>query len=350
MPRPPEVARVLERIVQASRRHALFRSDDLVVVACSGGPDSVCLLHALHRLRRLLRIRLVAFHFDHRLRAGSERDAAYVERQARTLNVPFVVRRATDRPSPGGSVEAWARLARYAAMTSVATDANADRVALGHTLDDQAETVVLGLARGGGLDAVAGMTPAGNIPPLGFPAVRPLLSVTRAEVVAFDRALRLRPRRDPTNADRRFLRNRLRLDVLPVMERRLDRNLRITLARTAEHLREDAAYLETLASEAAREVIEARDDEVRLHAARLAALPGPLGARVVRRALRIAGAIDDALAPEAGAAHIDGVLGLASGRPGRRLDLPGDLVAERARGYVRVSRPSPERPTRKGER
>jgi tRNA(Ile)-lysidine synthase len=350
MARPPEVARLLERIVQANHRDELFRPNDTVMVACSGGPDSICLLHALHHLRRLLRIRLIVFHFDHRLRPGSEQDATYVQGQARALNVPYVFRRATARPPVGESVEAWARVARYAALTSAATDAEADRAALGHTLDDQAETVILGLARGGGLDALAAMPPIGSIPPLAFPAVRPLLSVTRAEVVAFNRALRLRPRRDPTNTNRRFLRNRVRMDVLPVMERALDRNLRATLARTAEHVREDAEYLETLASEAARDVVEVRGEEVLLHTDRVAALPGPIGARVVRQAIRVAGAMSGDVGPAAGATHIAGVLDLASGRAGRRLDLPGDLVAERVRGYVRLSRPSPGRTTRKGER
>jgi tRNA(Ile)-lysidine synthase len=350
MPGPPEVARVLERVVQAARRHDLFPPSAMVMVACSGGPDSTCLLHALHRLRRLFRIDLVAFHFDHRLRPGSERDAAYAERQAGSLGVPFVVRRATGRPTRGESVEAWARTARYGSLTSAATDAGADRVALGHTLDDQAETVLLGLARGGGLEAVAGMPSLGSIPPLGFPAVRPLLGVTRDEVLAFNRALRLRPRRDPTNADRRFLRNRVRLGVLPVLERHLDRNLRATLARTAEHVRQDAEYLESLASAAAADVAEVRGDEVRLHAERLAALPGPIAVRVVRQALRAAGALAGASEPEVGAAHIAAVLDLAGGRPGRRTHLPGDLVAERVRGYVRLSRPSPGRTTRKGER
>jgi tRNA(Ile)-lysidine synthase len=348
--RPPAVARVLERVVRTSRRHDLFRPDDTVIVACSGGPDSTCLLHALHRLRRLFRIRLVAFHFDHRLRPGSERDAVYAERQARSLRIPFVARRAVGEPGRGESVEAWARLARYAALTSAATDEGADRTALGHTEDDQAETVLLGLARGGGLDAVAGMAPLGSIPPLGFPAVRPLLDVTRSEVSAFNRSLRLRPRQDPSNRDPRFLRNKVRLDVLPFLERRLGRGLRVTLARTADHVREDAEFLESVASEAATRVVEVGEDEVRLDAAALDALPGPIAARVVRQALRLASATASRWEPDAAAAHIDGVLDLAAGRPGRRLDLPGDLEAARAREYVRVSRPSPGRTSRKGDR
>jgi tRNA(Ile)-lysidine synthase len=351
MPRrqPPAVGRVLERVVQLSRRDELFHPGDTVIVACSGGPDSTCLLHVLHRLRRLLRLHLVAFHFDHRLRPGSDRDAAYVQRQARSLNVPFVFRRATGGPAVGQSVEAWGRTARYAALTAASRDAAADRAALGHTLDDQAETVLLGLARGGGLEALAAMSPSGSIPPIGFPAVRPLLETSRGEVVAFNRALRLRPRQDPSNRDRRFLRNRVRLDVLPMLERRLDRGLRATLARTAAHLREDAEFLEALATEAAGRVLDLDEGQARLDAEGLASLPRPIAARVVRLALRSL-ATSTGRDTEAGTPHIDGILGLARGRPGRRLDLPGDLVATRVRGYVRLVRPSPVRSTQRGER
>ena len=342
-PRPPAVARVLERITATVRRHTLFAPGDVVLVACSGGPDSLTLLHALHRLRRLLRIRLSVFHFDHRLREGSEDDARYVERQAGRLELPVVVRVADDRPRPGQSVEAWARLARYAALTSAAEEVGSNVAALGHILDDQAETVLLGLIRGGGLEAVAGMPARASLPPLGFPAVRPLLDTTRAEVEAFCRALRLRPRLDPTNTDPRFLRNRVRHDVLPLLEQAVERDVRGTLARTAANVRADTEYLEEVASEHAHGIIDVGEDELRIDADALAALPVPLAARVVRQAIRLAAAaLGGEWEPDAGAAHIDGVLGLARGRPGRRIDLPGDLVAERRREYVRVSRPSPE--------
>jgi tRNA(Ile)-lysidine synthase len=347
--RPPAVARVLERVTATSRRFEMFAPGETVLVACSGGPDSTCLLHALHRLRRLLRIRIAVFHFDHRLRKRSADDAAYVAGQAQRLGLLFVLREAIDAPRGGQSVEAWARLARYAALTAAATEIDARRAALGHTLDDQAETVLLGLVRGGGLEAIAGMPPVASLPPLGFPAVRPLLDTTRAEVEAFCRSLRLRPREDPTNRNTRFLRNRIRHQVLPLLERRLDRDLRATLARTAENVRGDVEYLEGLASAAAAGMVDVRDGELRIVASGLAALPPPIAARVVRQAVRLAGAVWGEWGAPVGAAHIGGVLELAKGRPGRRVDLPGDLAAERKREYVRISRSSPGR-RKKGER
>jgi tRNA(Ile)-lysidine synthase len=317
----------------------MFTAGDRVLVACSGGPDSTCLLHALHRLRRLLRIQLAMFHFDHRLRPDSARDAAHVERQAAALGLPVVVREAVDAPRRGQSVEAWARLARYGALTTAATELGATRAALGHTRDDQAETVLLGLVRGGGLEAVAGMPPVASLPPLGLPASRPLLETARSEVTAFNRVLRLRSRQDPTNRDPRFLRNRIRTEVLPLLERSLDRNIRATLARIAEHVRDDVDYLEAIASEHAKRITDVREDEVRLDPSGLAALPRPIAARVVRQALRLAGAMAGGWGSDAGAAHIAGILDLAAGSPRRRLDLPG-LVAERRSGYVRIARAS----------
>ncbi|HXJ64290.1 MAG TPA: tRNA lysidine(34) synthetase TilS, partial [Actinomycetota bacterium] len=232
-PRPPAVARVLERVTATSREHGMFAPGDLVMVMLSGGPDSTCLLHSLHLLRRLLKIRLTAVHLDHRLRPDSGKDAAYAKRQAEALKVPFVLRTATAAPKRGESVEAWARTVRYAAATDAAREAGAARVAVGHTLDDQAETVLIQLVRGAGPEAIAGMRPAGKL------IVRPLFDVRRNEVLAFCRALRLRPRRDPTNADTGYLRNAIRLEGLPALERATGRDVRGPIARSARLLQQD---------------------------------------------------------------------------------------------------------------
>ncbi|MGH2683230.1 MAG: tRNA lysidine(34) synthetase TilS [Actinomycetota bacterium] len=333
---------MLERVTVTARRHGMFEPGQLVLVACSGGPDSTGLLHALHRLRRLFRIRLVVFHFDHRLRPDSRDDAEYVRRQAKRLGVPVLAREATDRPVKGQSVEAWARLARYGALTQAAVDEGADVAALGHTADEQAETVLLALVRGGGLDALAGMPAAASVPPLGFPAVRPLLETTRDEVDAFCRALRLRPRDDPMNRDFRFLRARIRHEVLPLLEERLDRGVRAALRRTAELVRADAEYLDALADAAARRVVAVDETEIRLNVRALADLAEPLAARVVHGALRLAAATVGEWTSDVAAAHVRAVLDLAQGRPGRIADLPAPLKARREREYVRLSRASPE--------
>jgi tRNA(Ile)-lysidine synthase len=306
----------------------MFDPADHVVVAVSGGPDSMCLLHSMVRLQRLLRVRVTGFHFDHRLRKGSEGDARYVERQCGKLDVPFVLRQARSRPRRGESVEAWARIVRYEALSDVVEELGGGVAAVAHTADDQAETVLLALLRGGGLEALSGMRAVSR------PIVRPLLDVTREETVAFCRALRLRPRDDPMNRDPRYLRVALRTGFIPLIEKRLGRGIRQSLVRTAALLAEDAKFLDVVAEDAAGRVVVRSDEGYLLRAALLRELPKPIAARVVRREMLALGFL-----PEGAA--IDAVLGLAEGRPGRRADLPGGLSARREREYVRLSRPSP---------
>lgn len=325
MRRPPAVARVLERVTATAREHEMFAPGDEVVVAVSGGPDSMCLLRSLVLLRRLFKIRLQVFHFDHRLRPDSAGDAAYVKRAATALKLPFHSAAAESAPAKGESVEDWARRARLWALARTLRETGAARAAFGHTLDDQAETMLIALVRGGGLDALSGIRPTQG------PYVRPLLEVTRDEVEAFDRALHLRPRRDPTNADTRLLRNAIRLDALPALERAVGRQVRGTLARTAANLRDDADELQALAAHAVEELVEDEPTGFSAPAAALVSLPRAVGARVVRSALYRSG-----LAPTA--EHIDGILDLAAGRPGRSRDLADGAKAARDRWYVRVSR------------
>jgi tRNA(Ile)-lysidine synthase len=281
----------------------------------------------LVRLRRLLRIEVVCFHFDHRLRKGSERDAAYARRQAGRLGVPFVLRVAGSKPRKGESVEAWARVARYTELLEVAEELGAE-AAVGHTADDQAETVLLALLRGGGLESVAAMKPVSR------PIVRPLLEVTRDETVAFCNALRLRPRKDPMNEDPRFMRVALRRRGIPALEKAVGRGVKGSLIRTAALLRTDADFLEELAEKAGRDVVEGDGDDVLVRTDALAGLPPALAGRVIKRALFALGTV-----PEM--AHVEAVLGLATARPGASVSLPGALKAKREREYVRLSRTSP---------
>ena len=325
LPRPPAVARVLGQVAGAVRRHSMFDAGRPVIVAVSGGPDSLCLLHSIVRLERLLRVRTVCFHFDHGLRTDSAADAAYVRRQAGSLGVPFVQRRAVTSPGRGDSVEAWARGERYEALAALVEEVGAGPAAPGHTADDQAETVLLALIRGGGLEALAGMRPVTR------PVVRPLLDVTREETDAFCRSLRLRPRRDPMNEDRSLLRPAVRTEVLPFLRRALGRDVRTTIARSAALLAEDAELLSRLASDAARAVVAEDEDAIRLRARALGGLPPALAGRVVRHVLYGLGVL-----PEL--AHVDAVLALAGARRGSRANLPGGLLAVREREYVRVSR------------
>jgi tRNA(Ile)-lysidine synthase len=341
MRRPPAVARVLERVAKTAREHEMFAPGDRVLVCVSGGPDSVCLLYALWHLRRLFKIRLEVFHFDHRLRGDSSSDADYVRRLAERLKLPFHLRTAEDRPRKGQSIEAWATGARGNAANEVRKAIGTWVVAEGHTLDDQAETVLLNLIRGTGLEGVGGIQPvAGDRSGRFLRTVQPLIDVERDDVEAFCRALRLRPRRDPTNRDTKRLRNAVRLKVIPTIERATGREVKRPIARSADLLRVDRDELHAAAFEAWKQVVTGSGDAQRFDVAALRSLPRPIAARVVRFALYQVMERDD-VAPWTKEA-VEAVLDLAAGRPGRRRDLPNGLKARREREYVSVSRTSPE--------
>ena len=325
MRRPPSVARVLQRITATARTHDLFIPGRLVLVAVSGGPDSVCLLESLVRLRRLLGYGLEVAHVDHRLRPDSSSDAAYVRRLAARHDLPFHLHTVSTAPAAGSSVEAWARQERIEALARFAHDLDAGRIALGHTLDDQAETVLLNLVTGSGLSGLAG------IRYIAGPWANPLLDVTRDEVEAFCASLHLRPRRDPTNDDTRFLRNALRLEGLPALERALGRNLRESLARTASTLAEDAEELARRATDAADAVLAETPEGVDLDAVGLLDLPRAIAARVATRAVYACGAVCTR-------ADVEALLDLASGRPGRRRDLSDGVSVRRGRHHVHLFR------------
>jgi tRNA(Ile)-lysidine synthase len=331
--RPPAVARVLERVTKTVREHEMTEPGDRVLVMVSGGPDSVCLLYSLWHLRRLLKIQLEVFHFDHRLRAGSGADAAYVRRVAERLRVPFHLVVATDEPEPGMSVEAWARVRRGNAANAVRRRIGAQAMAEGHTLDDQAETVLLNLIRGTGIEGMSGID-------LGWrrgARIEPLIDVRREEVEAFCRALHLRPRRDPMNEERRYLRVAIRRDVLPAIERATGRDVIEPITRTASVLRGDLGLLRRQTHDAYERVVRGRaGEDVTIDASALTELPVALALRVLRLAAYNALAMDDVGVFSNDA--LRAVLDLAAGRPGRSRDLPMGRVATRDRTHVTIRR------------
>jgi tRNA(Ile)-lysidine synthase len=227
--------------------HALFKPGR-VVVAVSGGADSLALLHLLNAIRETFGIVLHVATYDHGLRgtAGAE-DAAYVRETAEKWGLPVTVG-GGDVPTLAAEwrlgLEAAARRARYAFLIETARAVNAETVATGHHQDDQAETVLLHVLRGAGLAGLRGMLPVTQLGEVRL--VRPLLAVARAELTAYLAAAGLTPRHDATNDDLTYTRNRLRHQVMPLL-RGINPDVSSALARLAETAREDyAALLATL--------------------------------------------------------------------------------------------------------
>ena len=235
--------------------HGLVEPGHHVLAAVSGGADSTALLVALHALTGELRCRLSAVHLHHGIRgAAADADAAFVARLCAQLGVPLRSGR-SDVPARarrrGLSLEAAAREARYAFFARAARELSAHAAATAHTADDQAETVLLRLARGAGRRGLGGMAPATTL--FGLRVIRPMLAVSRRQVEAFLRRRGMTWREDVSNRDGAFLRNRVRHEILPLLAGRLNPEVRDALCRTAGILREEDAWLDRLAAEALEE-------------------------------------------------------------------------------------------------
>jgi len=299
---------------------------DLVLVACSGGADSLALAAATAFVAPRLGLRAGAVTVDHGLQPGSAERAAEIAVLLAKLGLdPVRSTAVTVAPAGASGPENAARVARYGALDAAAAAYGAAAVLLGHTLDDQAETVLLGLARGSGGRSLAGM------PARRGRYRRPLLAVRRAATAAACAELGLEPWQDPHNCDFRFTRARVRHQALPALEAALGPGVAEALARTAAQLRADAECLDDLAFAESGQLRQAGSDPAGLDVAWLAALPAAIRTRVLRDAAVMAGCPPGALA----AGHIGQVDALVTAWRGQRwADLPGGVRARRQAGKV----------------
>jgi tRNA(Ile)-lysidine synthase len=321
---PPAVAAVR---LAVRRSLAALDPGDLVLVACSGGADSLALAASAAFEAPRAGLRAGAVTVDHGLQPGSAERAAEVVGLLRALDLAPVEAVAVTVGTEGGP-EAAARSARYAALDSCAERLGAVAVLLGHTRDDQAETVLLGLARGSGARSLAGMAPVTGR------YLRPLLDLGRADTEAACTAAGLRPWTDPHNSDPAYARARVRTEALPALERALGPGVAEALARTARLLRADADALDGWAE---RVVSEQDRDGGGLDVATLAALPEAVRRRVLHRAAVAAGSPRGALTARHVAA-LDGLVGDWHGQG--PLQLPGGVSASRSCGRLLLGRQS----------
>ncbi|MBI3977181.1 MAG: tRNA lysidine(34) synthetase TilS [Chloroflexi bacterium] len=304
-----------------------MRAGDRLLAAVSGGPDSVALLLALANLRPRLGIDLHVVHFNHLLRgAESDADEQFVLELAGHLGLPASVGRADVRRlshDTRTSIEAAARRARYAFFCEAAARIGAAAVATGHQADDQVETVLLHLLRGTGTAGLRGMLPRTVLRLDGgeLTVVRPLLAVTRAEVEQFCRARGVTPRADPTNDSTEFVRNRIRLELLPALER-FNPQIRPAIRRLAHLAADDVAVVDAAVAAAWPTIARVEPACIQLAKPALLALPAGLQRHVVRRAVRQL--LGDLL--DLSAVHLEAVEAALSRPAGTRLDLPRGLV------------------------
>jgi len=314
---------LLEKVKETIQRYRLFTPGDRVLVALSGGPDSVCLLHLLVRLQATWQLDLHAVHVHHGLRASADEDAAFCQRLAQQLAIPFTLCR-VDVPAAvaatGESVQEAARRLRYQELEAAAAQLGAGCVAVGHHRNDQAETVLMNLLRGAGLRGLRGMLPRQGL------VVRPLLDIARADIEAYCREQGLEPLRDPSNEQLTYLRNRIRHELLPLLAREYNPQIVDHLVHLADIVREEYALLATRTAELLNQHAQPADNGWEL------ALPGLLGLTKADQRRLVRGLYRRLLEPEGelGYGHVQAVLDLASeGKVHSRLELPGEVVVSK---------------------
>lgn len=233
---------ILVKLKDTIGRYKLIDRGDLVLVAVSGGADSVCLLYLLQALSRVLGFKLQIAHLDHMLRKGSKKDAEFVKCLGVKLGIPVVTGKINVRGlAKKGSLEEIARNARLEFLLKVAKGIKADKIALAHNLDDQAETVLMRILRGTGLYGLAGIIPKRKL--YGFTVIRPLIRVQRREIEAFLKRKRIKPRIDKTNFQDVYFRNKLRNKLIPLLKEQYNPRIKDVLSNMAESIAFDYDYL-----------------------------------------------------------------------------------------------------------
>ena len=331
-----------DRVLATIQTHGLFSPGERVLVGVSGGPDSLCLLYLLAGMREQLGLRLHAAHLDHGLRPQARQEARLVERHCQGLDIPITLGRRdvrAYRKRKRLSLEEAAREVRYDFFLRTARKVEAGAVAVGHTSDDQVETVLLNIMRGTGLRGLRGMAPVSSWK--GLKVVRPLLDVPRKETEAYCASLGLEPVADPSNASAEYSRSRLR-GLLPAFEG-FNPRFRQAILRLSRAVTLDLDYLEEETSRAWAGTVRERDGfYLDLQAFR--GLPPAIQRRLLLRAL------EALLGQGTEAVHLEEMLSIIP-RPGRVVHLPRGLTFSVGYGEARLGPGSPPcpLPTLEGE-
>ena len=325
--KPVNILPLEERVLNFIKEHRLATKGQILLVAVSGGQDSVCLLLVLKKLQSTLGIKLHVAHLDHQLRGTeSAGDARYVAGLAQQLGIPATIEKGNVRAyqkEHSVSLEEAAREVRYNFLTGVAAAIGADRVAVGHTLDDHAETILLHLVRGTGTRGLRGLRPVTRrqSPEGELTIVRPLLEVRRDETAAYCADYRLQPRQDSTNISLQPLRNRVRLELLPLLKSYNPQVIE-ALLRTACIAGDDIAYLEKEASRLYQRLAVRQGNTIILAREALLKLSPSMQRYLIRLAIeKLVGNLKDIEAR-----HIEELVQVLNKPAGKKISLPYGLV------------------------
>ncbi len=316
---------MLEKIKETIRKYRLIQKNDKILLGVSGGPDSLALLLIFFKLKNNLSLDLHIAHMDHGLRKDSHSDALFVENWAKKFNLPFTAANlGSDSGKRGGSLEEFCREQRMDFFIRTARVIKADKVALGHNLDDQAETVLMRLLRGTGLYGLSGISVKRKIKGVTF--IRPLLETSRDEIESFLKKNKIKPRIDSTNKKDIFFRNKIRHRLIPLLKKEYNQNILETLANSAESISYDYEFLDRVAKNTLKK------PGLRINLAKLLRLhPAILRIKIRQYIARLQGDTR-----RISFQHIKELEDLLNNRPdGSIVDLPKGIAIQKTRNTLR---------------
>ncbi|MBU0468239.1 MAG: tRNA lysidine(34) synthetase TilS [Candidatus Omnitrophica bacterium] len=316
----------------------LLTPGEKVIIGVSGGPDSVTLTHILFKIQYDLDIRLHIAHYNHNLRTGSKTDQDFVRELAQKLNIPF----STDSwkntsTAKKGSIEELARIQRLKFFNEVAKQQGAKTIVLAHTEDDQAETVLMRILRGSGLNGLRGMLPKRMLNGLTF--IRPLLGSSRKEIEAYVKKNKLLFRTDPTNNQSIFYRNRIRINLLPLIEKQYSSNIKHLLSNLSKNISVDFDYLELQAKKAFKKYarISKNNNCIKFELDKLQKQHVSMKRMLLRFSIEHLKGNTNRLT----LAHINEIEGLILKGPNNAIvNLPGNIIIQKCRKVLSIERGS----------
>ena len=324
---------VYEDVIKTVKKNNLIEENDSIVVALSGGPDSVCLLHVLCRMAKEMNLKIYAAHLNHQIRGlDAYMDSLYVMRLCENLGVPCFIR-AIDVPGYCEEnrlgLEDGARKLRYDIFQEIKERVGADKIAIGHNKNDQAETVLMRIMRGTGLQGLRGIEykREGGI-------IRPILDISRSRIEKYCEDNGLTPRIDGTNLEAIYSRNKIRLKILPYMEREFNENIIGSIVRMSENIKVDSDYIDCQAKKSYDDACQKYEDGVYIFTDALKDMHEAISSRVIimsiREVLGDVNLIDRK--------HVEDVLKLSGeNKKGKKINLPRGLFAYRFNDYILIT-------------
>lgn len=325
---------VVDKVIETIEKHRLIEKNDSIIVALSGGPDSIFLLHILNTLKDSYNLKIYAVHLNHQIRGlDAHLDALYTSNFCEELGIPCFIR-SIDVPAyckeKGLGIEDGARVLRYQLFEDVRKKVDANKIAIGHNKNDQAETILMRMMRGSGLKGLCGIDYIRD-----SRIIRPILDISRNEIEDYCKQMGLHPKIDKTNLEDIYSRNKIRLKILPYMRDEFNENIVDTIVRMGLSIRDDLDYIESQVDVNYETCVKSYNNAVYVFVEAFSPLHQSIKNRIIIRSIKNLVGQANSL----GKKHIESILALeANDKIDKMLDLPNGLHAYRYRDYIYLSK------------